>query len=106
MPDINKMFLKQEGFWCDTSIDLNTGYYHTQLSENESNLCTINIPWVKDHYKRLPMVIANLPDIYQHKMSDLFHGFEFIRAYIQDISILTKGYWTNHVQKLESILKN
>ena len=34
-------------------------------------------------------------------MNNLFHGFEFIRAYIDDLLILTEGYWTDHVQKLE-----
>ena len=37
-------------------------------------------------------------------MNDLFHGFEFICAYIDDILILTKGDWTNHLQKLELTL--
>ena len=37
-------------------------------------------------------------------MNDLFHGFEFIRAYIDGILILTKGDWKDHVQKLELIL--
>ena len=33
-------------------------------------------------------------------MNDLLNGFEFIRAYIDDLLILTKGNWTDHVQKL------
>ena len=37
-------------------------------------------------------------------MNDSFHGFEFIRACIDEFLILTKGYWTDHVQKLESTL--
>ena len=37
-------------------------------------------------------------------MNDLFHGFEFIRAYIYDLLILTKGDWTDHIQKLELTL--
>ena len=79
-------------------------YYHIRLSENASNLCTIIIPWVKYRYKCLPMGVANSPYISQQKMNDLFHEFEFIRAYIEDISILTKGYWTYHIQKLELTL--
>ena len=46
------------------------------------------------------MVVANSPYIYQQKMNDLFHGFEFIRAYMDHLLILTKGGWTDHVQKL------
>ena len=35
-------------------------------------------------------------------MDDLFHGFEFICAYIDELLILTKGYWTDHLQHLKS----
>ena len=50
------------------------------------------------------MVIDNFSDIFQQKMNDLFHGFEFIHAYIDKILILTKGYLTDHVQKFQSML--
>ena len=46
------------------------------------------------------MGVANSPKNFQQKMNDLFHIFEFIRAYIDDILILTKGYWTDHIYKL------
>ena len=76
--------------------------YHIRLSENASNLFIL--PWVKYQYKRLPMGVANLPDIFQQKINDLFHIFEFIRAYIDGLLVLTKGHWTDHVHKLESML--
>ena len=38
-------------------------------------------------------------------MNDLLHGFEFIRTYIDHLLIFKKGYWTDHVQKLETTLK-
>ena len=47
------------------------------------------------------MGFANLPEICQQKMYDLFHGFEFIRAYMYELFILTKGYWTYNLLKLE-----
>ena len=50
------------------------------------------------------MGVANWPDIFQQEMNDLFHGFEFIYLYIYDLLILTKRYWTYHVQKLELTL--
>ena len=50
------------------------------------------------------MGVANPPEILQHKMNDLFHGFEFIRVYIYDLLILTKGDWKNHIQKLASTI--
>ena len=41
-------------------------------------------------YKRLPMGVANSIDIFQQKMDDLFHGFEFIRAYIDELLVLIR----------------
>ena len=54
--------------------------------------------------EHLPMGVSNSPEIFQKKMNDLFHGFEFIRAYIDDILILAKGDWTDYIQKLELTL--
>ena len=34
-------------------------------------------------------------------MDDLFHGFEFIHVYIDEILILTKGYWKYCLQNQE-----
>ena len=34
-------------------------------------------------------------------MDDLFHGFEFIHDYIDELLFLTKGYWTDHSHNLE-----
>ena len=101
MLKINEMLLKLEGFHYATSLDLNMGYYHIRLSKNSSNLCTIILPWVKYCYKRLLIGFANSTDTFQQKINDLFRGFEFIRVYIDDVLILTKGGWTYHVQKLE-----
>ena len=45
------------------------------------------LPWVKYRYKRLMMGVANSPEIFQQRMNDLFHEFEFICAYIDEILI-------------------
>ena len=69
------------------SLDLNMVYYHIRVRKNASNLCTIILPCGKYWYKCLTMGVANYQDIFQHKMNDLFHGFEFIRTYIDDLVI-------------------
>ena len=58
----------------------------------------------KYQYKRLTMVVANSPDIFQQKMNDLFNGLDFIRVYKDGMFILRKGDWTDHIQKLELTL--
>ena len=34
-------------------------------------------------------------------MNKMFHGFEFIRAYIDNLLIITKGDWSYHLEKSE-----
>ena len=55
----NEILLHPEVFQYDMLLDLNKGYYHIQLRENESNFCTIILPWEKYCYKLLPMRVAN-----------------------------------------------
>ena len=104
MPKTNEMLFKLGGFQYATSIDLNMGFYHIRISKNTSNLCTIILPWGKYHHNNLPMGVDNSPYIFQWKMNDLIHRFEFICAYLDVLLILTKGDWTYHVQELELTL--
>ena len=82
------------------------GYYHIRFIENSGILCMIILTWEGYCYKQLPMGITDFPENLQQKMNDLFRGFEFIRVYIDELLILTKGYCTDHVHKLELTLKN
>ena len=81
------------------------GYYHIRLSDQDSNLCIIILPWGKYWYKRLPMGVSNSPDIFQEKMNEMFRGLEFIRAYIDGLVIITKGDWSDNLEKLELTLQ-
>ena len=104
LPKISDMLQKLEGFQYATSLDLNMGYYHIELTPNASRLCTIVLPWGKYEYLRLPMGLCNSPDIFQEKMSDLMVGLEFARAYIDDLLIVSKGNFETHLDHLEQVL--
>ena len=103
LPKITDLLQKLEGFMWATSLDLNMGYYHILLTPNSSRLCTIILPWGKYEYLRLPMGLCNSPDIFQEKMSDLMAGLEFVRAYIDDLLIITKGDFQEHLDQLERV---
>ena len=105
IPKIQDLMLKLEGFKYGTSLDLNMGYYHIELSPTSQKLCTIVLPWGKYEYIRLPMGLCNSPDIFQEKMGTLMQDLEYVRAYIDDLLIITKGNWDDHLSKLEEVLK-
>ena len=81
--------MKLEGFQYATSLDLNIGYYHIQLTLNAACLCMIILPCRKYKYVCLPMGIKNAPDIFEEAMLELMHDLEFIHVYLDDLLCIT-----------------
>src|SRR5687767_729149 len=104
IPKIQEMLLKLEGFMFATSLDLNMGYYHLSLTPNAPRLCTVVLPWRKYEYLRLPMGLCNSPNIFQEKMSELMIGLEFARAYLDNLLIISKTDFNEHLEHLEVAL--
>ena len=104
IPHIQDMLLNLEGFQYATSLDLNMGFYHKELNPDSRKLCTLVFPFGKYEMQRLPMGLCNSPDIFQEKMSELFDGLDFVRTYIDDLLILSKGSYQDHLEKLEKVL--
>ena len=105
LPNIKDILLKLEGFKYGTTLDLNMGYYHIELSPFSKTLCTIVFPFGKYEYQHLPMGLCNSPDIFMENMSDLMRDLEYVRAYIDDIAIFTCASWEDHVEKIDIVLQ-
>ena len=48
------------------------------------------------------MGVCNSLNIFQDKMNEMFRGIEFIRAYIEDLLIITKGDSSDHLKIIET----
>ena len=101
IPNIQDLLQKLEGFTCAKSLDQNMGCYHIKLTPTSSSLCTIVLPWGKYEYLKLPIGLCNCPHIFQEKMGDLFADLELVRAYTDNLLILTKGDWKRHLTQIE-----
>ena len=104
LPKIQDILQKLEGFQWATALDLTMGYYHIRLSPFSSKLCTVIFPWGKYEYLRLPMGLSNSPDIFQEKMSELMQDLEFARAYLDDLLVISKGTFLEHLEHIEKVL--
>ena len=58
----------------------------------------------KYSYLRLPMGIAGSPDIFQGRMSKLMIALEYVKAYIDDLLVITKSTFLDHLKKLRPVL--
>ncbi len=105
LPKVADMLQQMDGFTFATAIDLNMGYYHLKLDAETMKICAIVFPWGIYRYRRLPMGVACSPDIFQSKMSSLFAELEFVQAYIDDLLVISKGTFEDHLQKLDLVLQ-
>jgi Reverse transcriptase (RNA-dependent DNA polymerase) len=51
------------------------------------------------------MGLCNSPDIFQEKMSELMEGLDFVRTYIDDLLVITKESFDDHLEKLDLVLQ-
>ena len=95
--------VKLEGFQYATTLDLNMGYYHIELSPFSKRLCTNVMPFSKYEYQRLPMGLCNSPDIFQECMYEIFSDLEYVRVYIDDLLVTSCSTFKEHLQRLELV---
>ena len=103
LPKIVETLQELEGFTYASQLDLNMGYYTIRLDPDSSKICTIVLPWGKYSYQRLPMGVAGLPGIFQEKMMGLMSDLRYVRAYIDDLLIILKDLFRDHLTKLEKV---
>eukprot|EP00957_Ditylum_brightwellii_P128748 9821513-Ditylum_brightwellii.AAC.1 len=93
-----------EGFTYATSLDPNMGYYHIEISPVSSAPCTIVLHWGKCKYLKLPMGLCNILSIFKEKMSKIFANIKEVRAYINDLLLITNDNWGNNLKALDNVL--
>ena len=105
VPKIQHTLQTLEGFMYGTSLDLIQGYYQMPLDGPSKKKCTIVLPWGKYEYQVLPMGICVAGDIFQERMNELLGHLPFVRCYLDDVLIITKGSWEEHCKAIDTVLK-
>jgi len=105
VPKITDLLMSLEGFHLATSLDLIQGYHQIPLDDEARKICTIVLPWGKFEYLRLPMGIKLAGDAFQQRMNDLLGHLPFVRCYLDDVLIVTKTTWEDHLEAINTVLQ-
>ena len=79
----------------------NHGILSHYIMSKISKIVTIVLPWGKFEYQKLPMGLCKSPDIFQEKMNEVFNVLEYVRAYIDDLIIISNGNFEDHLNKVK-----
>ena len=60
--------------------------------------------WDKYVYLKMPMGLNILADVFQRELSRLFQSIPFVLVYINDILIITKGKFEQHIETVKEVL--
>jgi hypothetical protein len=105
IPRISDVLQQLEGFQYATTLDLNMGYYTVSIGLGSRDLTTIVTEFGKFRYKRLPMGLSCAPDVFQSKINELLGDLDSVRAYIDDVLILTKdASFEKHLDQVRVVL--
>ncbi len=105
IPKISTTLQELEDFTFAMALNLNVGYYTMRLNPRAVKMFTIIFPWGKYSYLRLPMKFAGSADIFQAEMMDLMEALEYVRAYIDNLLVITRGTLEDHLDKLREVLR-
>ena len=98
LPRIGETMQQLEGFQYKTALDINMGYYTIRLSPASQDMTTIVTEFGKFKYNRLPLDICASGDIFQAKVDKLLGDIEGVKTYIDDILVLNKERFYNHIE--------
>lgn len=68
-------------------VDTKKGYWHVELDEESSYLCTFNTPFGRFRFKRLPFGIKVAQDAFQQKLDNAYEGIDDVCGIADDILV-------------------
>jgi hypothetical protein len=86
------------------SLDRNMGHCHVKLNPDAQKHCTIVAQWGCLSYLRVPMGVSSSADIFQEQMTELMRGLNFVCCYIDDVLMVSKNSFLDHLFKLDEVL--
>ena len=104
-PKIDEMYGQLQGAKVFTTLDLRSGYYHIDLSENSKAKTAFVTPFGKYQFEAVPFGLAQAPAYFQQVISMVLQGCsEFAMPYLDDIIIFSKNE-EEHLKHIEIIFQ-
>ena len=87
MKTLEELLLLVHGKKSFSVTDVKKGYSHQELDYQSSLLCTLNMPFWRYRFKRIPFSLIISQDIFQQKLHTVFSGIKTVTGIEDDILV-------------------
>ena len=84
---IDEILPKLHGKKYFSVVDTKKGYWHVELDEESSMLCTFNTPFGRYKFNRLPFGVRVSQDVFQKKLDHAYEGIPNVTGIADDIIV-------------------
>ena len=86
-----------------SKLDCSKGFWHLQLDEENSRLCTFITPEGRYRYQRLPFGLSLAPELYHRTICNMFKGMKNMETSMDDI-VIWETDTKSHLQMVKKVL--
>ena len=104
MPSTRTLLHMVGGMTYVTALDQIMSYYAMNVSKKMWKYLTIILPFGKYQYMKMLMGLKISSDVVQREMSKPFQDCNYVLVYIDDLSMVTKGTYSDNITRLEIVL--
>lgn len=105
MPSTRNLLHQIGGMTYVTALDQIMSYYTMNMSRKVWEYLTIILPFGKYQYMKMPMGLKISADVFQREISKLFEDLPYVLVYIDDILMVTKESYEDHLEKLREVFQ-
>ena len=105
MPTIQDILHQCGGMTYATALGMIMSYYAMNVKEDMCKYIVIIWPWGKYVYNKMPDEVNISADIFQRKLSMPFQNMPYVLVYIDDILVITKRSYKQHLQEVGKVLE-
>ena len=101
LPSTRTLLHQLGGMTYVSALDQIMSYYAMNMSKKVWDCLTITSPFSKYQYIKMPMGLKISANAFQREMSRLFEDLLYVLVYIDNLLIVTKGSYKDHLEKLK-----
>ena len=104
LPNIDELLDSLGGAYVFTKLDLFSGYWQVRLSRECQKYACFICKFGTFCFLVTPFGLQNAPSTFQRMMHEVFHDFDFVIVYMDDVVVFSKNY-QDHFVHLERVFR-